>query len=175
MHQPKTQINNTSYEAYATDTPSGRKPLLVVGIGNLVLQDEGFGIHVIRELERRRLLPPDVDLLDGGCAGLHLMGPLQNYDRVIVVDGALDSYPKGTVRHIRPQFGEFPPLVTVHEIGLKDVLEALSLTGFCPQVEMVVCSVAKYDSLGISLTPPVEKAVEKAVDMVMEAVSNPIN
>ena len=58
---------------------------LVLGIGNLVLQDEGFGIHVIRELERMREEEGadgtlhGVDLLDGGCAGLHLMGYIQNY------------------------------------------------------------------------------------------------
>lgn len=166
-----TQTKNNSYEAYTADTIAGRHPLLVMGIGNLVLQDEGFGIHVIRRLEETHILPDWVDLLDGGCAGLHLMGPLQNYDRVIVIDGSLDSYPKGTVRRLRPRFGEFPPLVTVHEIGLKDVIESLSLTGFCPEIEMVVCSVSKYDSMGIDLTPEVEAAIPIAVKEVLGAVN----
>lgn len=166
-----TQTKNTSYEACTADPLTGRKPLLVMGIGNLVLRDEGFGIHVIRRLEESGVLPEWVDLLDGGCAGLHLMGPLQNYDRVIVVDGALDSWPKGTVRRLHPKFGEFPPLITVHEIGLKDVIESLTLTGFCPEIEMIVCSVSKYDSMGITLTPEVEAAVQTAVDAVVNAVN----
>lgn len=174
-HNPSSSshpvFGNVGYEAYTTDPITGRKPLLVVGIGNLVLQDEGFGIHVIQALEQRKALPEWVDLLDGGCAGLHLMGVLQNYDHVIVVDGSLDSYPKGTVRRLHPKFGEFPPLITVHEIGLKDVIEALSLTGYCPEIEMVVCSVSKYDSLGTSLTPPVEKAIDSAVEEVINAVT----
>ena len=142
---------------------------LVLGIGNLVLQDEGFGIHVVQELERSGLLPPGVDLLDGGCAGLHLMGYIQNYSRLIVIDAALDSYPAGTVRRLRPSFGEFPPLVTVHEIGLKDLLEALTLTGHCPDTEMIVCSVKKYDSLGTTLSPPVLAAVPRAIALLRGA------
>lgn len=148
----------------------GRRPLLIMGIGNLVLQDEGFGIHVIHELQRRQL-PPQADLLDGGTAGLHLMGYLQQYDRVVVVDAALDSYPEGTLRRLTPSFGEFPPLVTAHEIGLKDVLEALTVTGFCPEVTLIVCSVKKYTSLGVTLSPAVEAAVKPAADMAL-AIAN---
>lgn len=147
------------------------RPCLVMGIGNLVLQDEGFGIHVIQQLQRSSTLPEWVDLLDGGCAGLHLMGYIQNYERLIVIDAALDSYPAGTVRRLRPSFGEFPPLVTVHEIGLKDVLEALTLTGHCPDTEMIVCSVRKYDSLGTTLSPEVRDAIPQAIRLVEQAVS----
>ncbi len=144
---------------------------LVLGIGNLVLQDEGFGIHVIQELERSNAWLPGADLLDGGCAGLHLMGYIQNYSRLIVIDAALDSYPVGTVRRLRPSFGEFPPLVTVHEIGLKDLLEALTLTGHCPDTEMIVCSVKKYDSLGTTLSEPVRAAVPRAMAILHEMLA----
>lgn len=146
--------------------PGRRSPLLIMGIGNLVLQDEGFGIHVIHELQRRNL-PPQVDLLDGGTAGLHLMGYLQQYEHVVVIDAALDSYPEGTLRCLKPSFGEFPPLVTAHEIGLKDVLEALTVTGFCPDVTLIVCSVKKYTSLGVDLSPAVRAAVLPAADMAL--------
>lgn len=150
-----------------TPTDTGRRsPLLIMGIGNLVLQDEGFGIHVIHELQRRHL-PPQVDLLDGGTAGLHLMGYLQQYERVVVIDAALDSYPEGTLRCLKPSFGEFPPLVTAHEIGLKDVLEALTVTGFCPEVTLIVCSVKKYTSLGVDLSPSVQASVIPAAEMAL--------
>ena len=141
--------------------------VLIMGIGNLVLQDEGFGIHVIRELQHSQL-PPYVDLLDGGTAGLHLMGYLQQYERVVVVDAALDSYPEGTLRCLKPSFGEFPPLVTAHELGLKDVLEALTVTGFCPEVTLIVCSVKKYTSLGVDLSPAVRASVLPAARMALK-------
>lgn len=149
-----------------SDNETARKPVLIMGIGNLVLQDEGFGIHVIQELTRRGV--QDIDLLDGGTAGLHLMGYLQQYDNVIVVDAALDNYPEGTLRCLRPRFKEFPPLVTAHEIGLKDVLEALTVTGFCPEVQLIVASVKKYTSLGTTLSPAVQAVVAPAADMALE-------
>lgn len=144
-----------------------------MGIGNLVLQDEGFGVHAIRRLaENPEQIPEGVDLLDGGTAGLHLMGNLQNYERLIVIDAALDGNPTGTVRRLRPNYGDFPPLVTAHEIGLKDVLEALEITGFCPDTELIVVSVEKYTSLGTELSPAVEAALPTACAMALEAASS---
>ncbi len=147
----------------------GRRPVLIMGIGNLVLQDEGFGVHAVQRLARRELPHPDIDLLDGGTAGLHLMGYLRSYDRVVVIDAALDNNPPGTVRRLRPSYQEFPPLVTAHEIGLKDVIEAMQLTGFCPEVELIVVSATHYDSLGCDLSPEVEAAVEPAITLALEA------
>ncbi|MDE6825460.1 MAG: HyaD/HybD family hydrogenase maturation endopeptidase [Paramuribaculum sp.] len=150
-----------------------RRPTLIMGIGNLVLQDEGFGVHAIRRLaENPEQIPEGVDLLDGGTAGLHLMGNLQNFERLIVIDAALDGNPTGTVRRLRPNYGDFPPLVTAHEIGLKDVLEALEITGFCPDTELIVVSVEKYTSLGTELSPAVEAALPTACTMALEAASS---
>lgn len=144
---------------------------LILGIGNLVLQDEGFGIHVVHELSKLGGWPEGVSLLDGGTAGLHLMGELQNYDRVIVIDASLDNYPTGTLRELEPSFGEFPPLVTAHEIGLKDTLEALALTGHhVPEVKLLVCSVERFTSLGTDMSPAVAAAVPEAVARVRRLV-----
>lgn len=144
-----------------------RRKVLIMGIGNLVLQDEGFGVHAVDRLAKSGELPAEVDLLDGGTAGLHLMGYLRAYDHVIVVDAALDSNPVGTLRRLRPRYNEFPPLVTAHEIGLKDVIEALEITGFCPDVELIVCSVRKFTSLGCDLSPEVEHALDGACSMAL--------
>lgn len=149
-----------------------KKPLLVLGIGNLVLQDEGFGIHAVKELEKYRL-PQNVDLLDGGTAGMHLMGILQEYKDILIIDAALDHYPIGTVRHIIPRFyNDYPPLITVHEIGLKDLIDAMQLTGYCPHTELIIVSVEKYNSLGMELSPKVKAALPVAVNMVKKIVKN---
>ncbi len=141
---------------------------LILGIGNYVLQDEGFGVHAVRLLSEMEDLPEGVDLLDGGTAGLHLMGNLRNYRRVIVIDAALDNNPPGTIRRLKPGFGEFPPLITAHEIGLKDTLEALTLTGYCPDVELIVCSVTRYTGLGTDLSAEVAEALPRAVALACE-------
>lgn len=142
---------------------------LIIGIGNQVLQDEGFGLHAIKRINPAQL-PENVDVADGGTAGLHLMGLLQNYDKIVVIDAALDDNPVGTLRVLKPEYGEFPPLITAHEIGLKDTLEALELTGFKPDVTLVVCSVERFTELGVELSAPVEAAIPRAVNLALEAV-----
>lgn len=145
---------------------------LILGIGNYVLQDEGFGVHAVKRLAAQGV-PDGIDLLDGGTAGLHLMGNLRSYRRVIVIDASLDPNPPGTVRRLKPRYGQFPPLVTAHEIGLKDTLEALQLTGFCPDVELIVCSVRRYTGLGTDLSPEVEAALPAACAAALDAALCP--
>ena len=66
------------------------KETLVLGVGNLLLKDEGVGIHVIKALENEKL-PAHVHLMDGGTGGLHLLSWLQGYDRIIMIDATLDN------------------------------------------------------------------------------------
>ena len=104
------------------------KETLVLGVGNLLLKDEGVGIHVIKALENEKL-PAHVHLMDGGTGGLHLLSWLQGYDRIIMIDATLDNNPPGTVRLIQPRYAtDFPPLMSAHEIGLKDMIDAMILT-----------------------------------------------
>ena len=70
------------------------KKTLILGVGNLLLKDEGVGIHVIRALEKETL-PAHVTLMDGGTGGLHLISWLTGYDHIIMVDATLDSNPPG--------------------------------------------------------------------------------
>lgn len=146
---------------------TGRRPVLIMGIGNLVLQDEGFGVHAIQRIAAEGIADERIDLLDGGTAGLHLMGYLRSYEHVVVIDAALDTAPVGTLRALKPTYGEFPPLVTAHEIGLKDVIEAMEITGFCPEVDLITCSVERYDSLGCDLSEAVAAALPEACRMAL--------
>ena len=113
------------------------KKTLILGVGNLLLKDEGVGIHVIRALEKETL-PAHVTLMDGGTGGLHLISWLTGYDHIIMVDATLDSNPPGTVRLICPKYAsDYPPLMSAHEIGLRDMIETMILTGDLPQNKIV--------------------------------------
>ena len=132
------------------------KETLVLGVGNLLLKDEGVGIHVIKALENEKL-PAHVHLMDGGTGGLHLLSWLQGYDRIIMIDATLDNNPPGTVRLIQPRYAtDFPPLMSAHEIGLKDMIDAMILTD---------------DNFGMDLTPEVKAAVPKVIRMIQEIIS----
>ena len=145
---------------------------MILGVGNLLLKDEGVGIHVIRALENEEL-PPNVSLMDGGTGGLHLIAWIQDYDRIIMVDATLDDNLPGTIRLIRPRYAtDFPPLMSAHEIGLRDMIEAMILTGKLPDIQLIVISAADISEVGMELTPVVEAAVPKVVELIRSCLSH---
>ena len=128
---------------------------LILGVGNLLLKDEGVGVHVIHELEKE-ILPPNVSLMDGGTGGLHLISWLQDYDRIVMIDATLDDNPPGTIRLIYPRYAsDFPHLMSAHEIGLRDMIVAMSLTGDLPEILLIVISVVNINEVGTDLSPEI--------------------
>lgn len=143
---------------------------LVLGVGNLLLKDEGVGIHVVRALEKEPL-PAGVDVLDGGTGGLHLLHWLDAYERIILIDATMDDRPAGSVRLVRPRYAsDFPPLMSAHEIGLRDMIAALHLVGRFPETDLLLISVADIGELGIGLTPLVEASVPVALRWIKEII-----
>ena len=144
------------------------KDILVLGVGNLLLKDEGVGIHVILALEKEEL-PPNVSLMDGGTGGLHLISWIQDYNRIIMVDATLDHNPPGTIRLIRPRYAtDFPPLMRAHEIGIRDMIDAMILTEKLPDIQLIVVSAEDISEVGMDLTPVVQAAVPKVVKMIQQ-------
>jgi hydrogenase maturation protease len=132
---------------------------LIVGIGNVLMGDEGVGVHVARRLDADGL-PAHVDVLDGGTGGLHLLEPLQRADTVILIDATVDGAPPGTVRRLRPRFSkDYPRTLTAHDIGLKDLLDAMYVLGDAPDVTLLAVSIEHPQTLGTELSPAVAAAV----------------
>ena len=139
---------------------------LVLGVGNLLLKDEGVGIHAIRALEKEDL-PSDVSVMDGGTGGLHLLSWLQDYERIIMIDATLDDNPPGTIRMIQPRYAsDFPPLMSAHEIGLRDMIEAMCLMDNLPEIRLVVISAADISEVEIELSPEVQAALPEVIRLV---------
>ncbi len=142
--------------------------LLILGIGNYLMGDEGLGVHLIKALEKEKL-PEGIDLLDGGTAGFQLMEYLEKYPVVIMVDATLDHYPVGTIRLIEPKFSQdFPKAMSTHEIGLKDLVESLSLMGKLPKIYLFVMTVKDIANLNVGLSPEVERAMNELKKLVLE-------
>ena len=141
--------------------------VLILGIGNYLMGDEGLGVHLINSLSSASL-PDGVDLLDGGTAGFQLMEYLERYPKVIMIDATLDAHPVGTIRLIKPKFAaDFPKAMSTHEIGLKDLVEGLALLGRMPELYLYVMSVADIANLHVGLSPEVERALPVLRDQVM--------
>jgi len=125
--------------------------ILVLGVGNVLLSDEGIGIHALELLEQRYALPPEVEVIDGGTSGMDLLDQLANRERVLLVDAVKTGDPAGTLVRLAddalPAF--FRTKVSPHQLGLCDLLAMLQLRGEGPG-ELVLQGMVPF-SLGTHL------------------------
>lgn len=141
----------------------------MLGIGNILLTDEGFGVRVVEALLARYRFPAGVQLLDGGTLGMDLLRFLTGTRRLIIVDAIAGGGPPGTFYRfagdeVRAYFSE---KVSLHELGIKDVLAVLNATGKAVD-EVVILGVqpASLD-IGLELSPPIAATVDTAVNAVL--------
>jgi len=144
-----------------------RPECLVLGIGNTLLGDEGVGVHVVRRLQERPV--PGVAYLDGGTGSLVLLEPLQSAGRIILIDATADGNPPGTLNRLTPKFSsDFPPSLTAHDIGLRDLLDSFYLLGQAtPDVVLITVSIALPQDMTTDLSPAVAGALAGAGEMVL--------
>ncbi|HXG00429.1 MAG TPA: HyaD/HybD family hydrogenase maturation endopeptidase [Bacteroidota bacterium] len=143
---------------------------LILGVGNLLLGDEGVGVHAARRLAAVPL-PSGVEVLDGGTGGFQLLSLFQEYDPIILIDATMDGEPPGTVKLLRPKFaGEFPRTLSAHDIGLRDLLETAQLLGSLPTLYLITVSIAEIQQMTMELSPPVAASLKAVERIVMEIV-----
>jgi len=143
--------------------------ILVLGIGNILMNDEGIGIQVVLQLEEEGFT--EADLMDGGTGGFHLLGFIQSYAQVIIVDASLDDHPAGHVWVLYPKYAkDFPKQLSAHEVGLKDLLDAAFLLGNMPKIHLVAITVKDFQDMGMELTPEVKAAIPNAKKVIRELV-----
>lgn len=139
---------------------------LILGIGNYLMGDEGIGVHIANQIESH-VLPDSVDVLDGGTGGFHLLEYFEQYSHIILIDATLDRNPVGTIRLIKPKFAtDFPPAMSTHDIGLKDLVSALQLLDKMPQIDLFVVSIESIQQQGIELTPEIEAIVPQVIERI---------
>ena len=147
-----------------------RNKILIMGIGNWLMQDEGIGVHLARHLESESL-PEGVDVLDGGTGGFHLLEYFELYPYVIIVDATLDGKEPGTIRAIQPRFAaDFPQAMSTHDIGLKDLVGALHLTGRLPKIKLYVVSIRSIQEQGIELSSDLDGKLEELTGLIFNDI-----
>ncbi len=149
----------------STDDRMGKPGVLVLGIGNTLLSDEGIGVHVLRRLHDEYGDDAGIDFIDGGTLGFTLAAPIASAARLIVIDAAqLDAEP-GTVRcFLDDDMDRFIGYArrSAHEIGLTDLMHITCLTGSLPQPRALVGIQPAHTGLGEQPTPAVAAALETA-------------
>jgi hydrogenase maturation protease len=146
---------------------------LVIGIGNILLRDDGVGVRVVEELQRRLTdglldLPPGTVLMDGGTLGIDLLPLIATTSTLILVDAVSLGPGPGSVTVIRGDSieGTLAGNVSPHQVGVADLVAAARLLGVMPaSVSLVGIRPAEID-IGLALTPAVEAAVPEAITAV---------
>jgi hydrogenase maturation protease len=140
---------------------------LVLGLGNLLMGDEGIGVYVVRALEKHAL-PAGVECLDGGTGGFTLLEPLEDADRIVLIDAANDGNPVGTVTRTTPKFSrDYPPTLTAHDVGMKDLLDMFYIQGGTHEIILYAITIDPKQPIRMSLSTDGEKTAAEAVKLIL--------
>ena len=166
---------NKRYPANRTEgrrnvsTDESRATTLVLGLGNLLLRDDGFGVHVIQALERERSPDDTIAIRDGGTIGLALLSEIEDSDSLIVVDAMEMGAEPGTLRVLEGADMDNQlkgKKRTAHEVALADLMAAAMLSGKEPRRRVLVAAQPGSTDLGMEPGPEVGAAIPLAVERI---------
>ena len=145
--------------------------ILIMGVGNALMQDDAVGTHVTDALRASPYTPSSLDVIDGGTIGLSLLPQMEDADAVIIVDAAEIKAEPGTIRLFRDE--EIDRQLsgkrrTVHEVALVDLFSAAAIRGRMPSRRVLVAIQPECTEWGVDLTPAVQAAVPGACASILE-------
>ena len=152
---------------------TGNGTTMVLGLGNILMGDEGFGVRVVRRLKEAGL-PDHIRIEEGGVGGFNLLGLLEGVERLIVVDVMILPSPPGELKLLEPEPGVAEPgkvILSFHQVGVLDLLQMWGLIGKEPEVKVLVTQPQSME-LGDELSPPLQLAADKAVEVIKELCTN---
>lgn len=147
--------------------------ITVLGIGNVILRDEGFGVRVVEYLDARYEFPGNVQLVDGGTLGIELTQYITGAKHLLVIDSINGGKPPGTVFRFEDDevMSHFQDKLSAHEVGIQDVLALLSVTGKkIPHV--VVIGAQPWDlEAGVGLSSKMQELLPQMADKALEELA----
>lgn len=149
--------------------------ICVLGIGNLLWADEGFGVRCVEALQQRYTFAPHVSLVDGGTQGLYLIQHVQEADALLIFDAIDYGLEPGTLKLVRdddvPRFMGAKKM-SLHQTGFQEVLSLAQLTGRYPKrVLLIGCQPQELEDYGGSLRPVVKAAMDEALILGMAEIA----
>lgn len=150
--------------------------ILIVGVGNELLRDEGLGVHVARSLlAMKPSLPPHVDVLEAGTSLLDVLPRMPLYSRVIIVDAVRAGKRAGGLHRIETtdeftESFESGASVSLHEMGVVEALRVASMLGLKPKKLLIVGAEPENIEPGTELSPRLDRAARKIISMLLSEI-----
>jgi len=150
--------------------------ILVLGIGNILWGDEGFGVRAVEEFDRRFEVPDNVTVLDGGTQGLYLVHFVEDADYLLVFDAVDYALEPGTLKLVVddevPKFTGAKKM-SLHQTGFQEVLSAADLLGRYPQkIALICCQPENLEDWGGPLTAPVRATLAPALALARRVLAS---
>jgi hydrogenase maturation protease len=144
--------------------------ILVLGVGNTLMCDDGVGVHAVRALADGYELPADVRVVDGGVAGFGLLGEIAVADFLIIVDAVKCGGTPGAIyrlrqEDIRPRRG---PFVSAHEVGIAELLAAAKFSECLPQTEILGIEPSETETVSLELSSPLRRVLPQVVAAIID-------
>ena len=152
---------------------NGRSPrITILGIGNLLLKDEGVGVHLVQRLADR-VDAANVNLVDGGTTPDILSLVDRAIDKLIIVDAAVVGDKPGTIYRFSADdlAASSSEVVSLHELGVADSLKLMSAFGNCPKSVTIFGVEPKVIDYGLELSPELEETMPRLVELVLEEIT----
>lgn len=146
----------------------------VLGIGNIILSDEGFGVRVVEYLQKNFTFPDNVSLIDGGTLGVELTHFITGTKRLLIIDSIDGGAEAGKIFHLRGEEikKHFAQKISAHEVGIQEVLTILELSNKkIPHVELIGAQPYSLEA-GVELTESMSKLVPVFADKAVEILKS---
>lgn len=162
--------------SFGEEVISYHPKVTVLGIGNLLLRDEGVGIHLIQRLAQK-MNNPNVSLIDGGTTPDVLSLVDGNIDKLIVVDAAIVGDQPGAIYrfNVEDLDSASPTPVSLHEMGVVDSLKLMNAFGNRPKKVTILGIEPKTIDYGLELSPELEETMPRLIELVMEEITETNN
>lgn len=147
--------------------------VLILGVGNLLLADDGFGVHVVNEL-RNIPFPPGITLIEAGIVSHQLIPDLHDADLLIFIDAVEAGDTPGSIFRFRPEDMRFMSNLktSLHEMSLMDVLHMTELTGKRPESIIIAVQPRDVKSASMELTDEIRGVIPKVIDLIIEELKD---
>jgi len=141
--------------------------VLVLGLGNILLSDEGVGVKAVEELQNRYDCSDAVEIVDGGTMGIELLPYFEERSHILIIDAVKSGCEPGTITRIEDPPAYFSSKTSPHQIGLADVMGVAVITDIMPQNITLFGIEPKQFSTGLSLSTEVARNLSRLVDLVI--------
>ncbi len=147
--------------------------IAIVGVGNILLKDEGIGVRVVRQLENEYTFPSDVALIDGGTDGPHLTSLVADFDEIIVIDAVEGGEKPGTLYRFTLNDISFDisTHLSIHEMGVLEALNDVKLLGKEPKVTFIGVEPEDISPWGMELSPVVEEKIPEIIALIVKELA----